>query len=70
MNTDELRIFASVAELATFIRAADQLGRTRARVSVAVQQLEERLGTRVIACRSVQLRQIVEQGCHIRMIGL
>ncbi|HWT17887.1 MAG TPA: LysR family transcriptional regulator, partial [Variovorax sp.] len=37
MNTDELRIFSRVAELASFSRAADQLGLTRARVSVAVQ---------------------------------
>ncbi len=59
MTTDELRIFSRVAELASFSRAADQLGLTRARVSVAVQQLEERLGTRLLqrTTRSVRLTE-------------
>lgn len=59
MNIDELRIFSKVAELASFSRAADQLGLTRARVSVAVQQLEERLGTRLLqrTTRSVRLTE-------------
>jgi DNA-binding transcriptional LysR family regulator len=59
MNADELRIFSRVAELASFSRAADQLGLTRARVSVAVQQLEERLGTRLLqrTTRSVRLTE-------------
>ena len=59
MNTDELRIFSRVAELASFSRAADQLGLTRARVSVAVQHLEERLGTRLMqrTTRSVRLTE-------------
>ena len=59
MNVDELRIFSRVAELASFSRAADQLGLTRARVSVAVQQLEERLGTRLLqrTTRSVRLTE-------------
>src|SRR4051812_42581124 len=59
MNTDELRIFSRVAELASFSRAADQLGLTRARVSVAVQHLEERLGTRLLqrTTRSVRLTE-------------
>jgi DNA-binding transcriptional LysR family regulator len=59
MNTDELRIFSRVADLASFSRAADQLGLTRARVSVAVQQLEERLGTRLLqrTTRSVRLTE-------------
>lgn len=59
MNTDELRIFSRVAELSSFSRAADQLGLTRARTSVAVQQLEERLGTRLLqrTTRSVRLTE-------------
>lgn len=59
MHIDELRIFSRVAELASFSRAADQLGLTRARVSVAVQQLEARLGTRLLqrTTRSVRLTE-------------
>jgi len=59
MNIEELRIFSRVAELASFSRAADQLGLTRARTSVAVQQLEDRLGTRLLqrTTRSVRLTE-------------
>ncbi|RYX97745.1 MAG: LysR family transcriptional regulator [Comamonadaceae bacterium] len=57
MNLDELRIFSRVAELTSFSQAAAQLGLTKARASVAVQQLETRLGTRLLqrTTRSVRL---------------
>ena len=57
MNLDELRIFSRVAELSSFSRAAAQLGLTKARASMAVQQLETRLGTRLLqrTTRSVRL---------------
>jgi DNA-binding transcriptional LysR family regulator len=63
MNLDTLRIFAKVAELASFTRAADQLGHPKARVSTAVQQLEAQLGTRLLhrTTRSVRLTQDGEQ---------
>lgn len=48
MELDTIRIFAKVAELASFSRAAEQLGLTRARVSSAVQQLEAEFGTRLL----------------------
>ena len=41
MDLDTLRIFAKVAELASFTRAADQLGHPKARVSTAVQRVLE-----------------------------
>lgn len=57
MNLDEIRIFARVAELASFSRAADQLGVAKGHVSTSVQQLEARLGTRLLhrTTRSVRL---------------
>jgi DNA-binding transcriptional LysR family regulator len=57
MDLEELRIFAKVAELASFSRAAEQLGLAKGRVSTSVQQLETRIGTRLLqrTTRSVRL---------------
>ncbi len=57
MELDELRIFARVAELASFSGAAEQLGLAKGRVSTAVQQLEARVGARLLqrTTRSVRL---------------
>ena len=57
MKLDELRIFATVAELMSFSRAADQLGLARGRVSTVVQQLEASIGARLLqrTTRSVRL---------------
>jgi len=57
MDLHELRIFATVAELASFSRAAEQLGLAKGRVSTAVQQLESQVGTRLLqrTTRSVRL---------------
>jgi len=57
MNFEELRIFARVAELSSFSRAAEQLGLAKGRVSTCVQQLETKLGTRLLqrTTRSVRL---------------
>lgn len=46
---EQLRIFARVAHSGSFTLAADQLGLPRATVSLAVQQLEARLGARLLA---------------------
>ena len=48
MDLHELRIFATVAELASFSRAAEQLGLAKGRVSTSVQQLEAQVGTRLL----------------------
>lgn len=60
---DTLRIFAKVAELASFTRAAEQLGLPKARVSTSVQRLEAQLGTRLLhrSTRQVRMSQDGEQ---------
>jgi DNA-binding transcriptional LysR family regulator len=57
MDLHELRIFATVAELASFSRAAEQLGLAKGRVSTSVQQLEAQVGTRLLqrTTRSVRV---------------
>jgi DNA-binding transcriptional LysR family regulator len=59
MDLDEMRIFARVADLASFSRAAEQLGLAKGHVSTSVRQLEARLGTRLLqrTTRSVRLTQ-------------
>lgn len=45
---DLFRVFCRVVECASFTRAADQLGLPRSSVSLAVQELEARLGVRLL----------------------
>ena len=54
---EAIKRFVRVAELASFTRAADQLGLPKASVSNAVQQLENQLGTQLLhrTTRKVQL---------------
>lgn len=54
---ERYRVFVQVAELGSFIRAAQALGVPRATVSAAVQQLEHSLGVRLLhrTTRTVQL---------------
>lgn len=63
MDLDTLRAFVRVAELASFTRAAEQLGMAKGRVSEAVARLEAGLGTRLLqrTTRSVRPTQDGEQ---------
>jgi DNA-binding transcriptional LysR family regulator len=57
LDLQALRVFARVAELGSFSAAADALGLPKGRVSQLVQQLEARLGVRLLqrTTRRVQL---------------
>ena len=57
MDLEALTIYARVAELASFTKAAEQLGVQKARVSTIVQALESELGTRLLqrTTRSVRM---------------
>lgn len=63
MDLDSLRIFVKVADVASFTRAAEQLGLTKARASAHVRSLEESLGARLFTrtTRSVRLTADGEQ---------
>jgi DNA-binding transcriptional LysR family regulator len=56
-NTEAIKRFVRVAELSSFTKAADALGLPKASVSLAVQQLENKLGTQLLhrTTRKVQL---------------
>ncbi len=56
---DHLRVFVRIASCRSFAQAADQLGLPRASASLALQQLESRLGTRLLnrTTRRVSLTQ-------------
>ncbi|WP_374626465.1 LysR family transcriptional regulator [Pandoraea sp.] len=53
---DQYRIFAQVAEMGSFIKAAHALDVPRASVSAAIQQLEAQVGTRVLHRTTRQVR--------------
>lgn len=57
MDLSELRVFCRVAELASFTRAAEELGMAKGRVSTLVQALEAEVGGRLLqrTTRSVRL---------------
>ncbi|HEX7688522.1 MAG TPA: LysR substrate-binding domain-containing protein [Burkholderiaceae bacterium] len=56
LELESLRVFAKVAELASFTRAAEQLGLAKGHVSTSVRALEERIGTRLLQRTTRQVR--------------
>lgn len=58
-NLDALMIFARVAEMMSFTRAAESLGMQKGRVSAVVRELEEKVGATLLhrTTRSVQLSE-------------
>lgn len=63
MQIDGVRMFIKVADLASFTRAAEHLGLSKARVSRGVQELEVELGSRLLqrSTRAVRLTHDGEQ---------
>lgn len=57
METDTLKMFVKVAELGSFTRAAEHLGLSKARVSMAVRALEADVGSHLLqrSTRAVRL---------------
>ena len=61
MNTlDAMQVFVRVAEQASFTRAAESLGLLKATASVAVQQLESSLGTRLLHRTTRKVRMTLD----------
>lgn len=61
MDFDGLRVFVRVAELGSFTRASEQLGLSKARASIRVQELEAELGCQLLH-RSTRAVQLTEDG--------
>jgi len=57
---DQYRVFMQVAEMGSFIKAAHALALPRASVSAAVQQLEEKVGARLLNRTTRQVRLTAE----------
>ena len=60
-NLEPLRIFATVAEMGSFTRAADSLGIQKGRASTAVRKLEEDVGVRLLH-RTTRSLALTEEG--------
>src|SRR2546427_12399182 len=63
---EQMQIFSRVAEMASFTRAADSMGLPKASVSQAVQQLEARLGTRLLHRTTRSEERRVGKECRSR----
>ncbi|HET9954957.1 MAG TPA: LysR family transcriptional regulator [Polyangiaceae bacterium] len=66
LDLETLRVFVKVAELGSFTRAGQHLRLSKSRVSLRVQELETRVGSRLLqrTTRAVQLTPDGEQFCE------
>jgi DNA-binding transcriptional LysR family regulator len=53
MQWDDLEVFVCVAELGSFTRAAEQLGRPKSAISRGVTSIEKRLGERLLELNNI-----------------
>jgi DNA-binding transcriptional LysR family regulator len=63
VDLEGLRVFVRVAELSNFTRASEQLGLSKARASIRVQELEAELGSRLLH-RSTRAVRLTEDGAE------
>lgn len=63
MDLESVRVFVRVAELGNFTRASQQLGLSKARASIRVQELEAELGCRLLH-RSTRAMRLTEDGAQ------
>jgi DNA-binding transcriptional LysR family regulator len=61
MDLEAVRVFVRVAELGSFTRASEQLGLSKSRASIRVQELEAELGSRLFR-RSTRAVRLTEDG--------
>lgn len=64
MDLRNLKTFIAVAELASFTRAAEQLGFSQSTVSFQIKQLEQELGTRLFE-RTRHAMKLTDQGREV-----
>ena len=64
MDLEAVRMFVKVAELQSFTRAAEQLGASKARVSLRLSQLEAEVGTRLLQ-RTTRMVRMTEDGLQL-----
>ena len=64
MELESLQVFVKVAELQSFTRAAEQLGISKARVSLRLSALEAELGSRLLQ-RTTRTVRMTEDGLQL-----
>jgi DNA-binding transcriptional LysR family regulator len=60
LDLDQVRAFSAVADVGSFTRAAERLGRTQSAVSIQIQKLEDALGRRLFERNARRVRLTVE----------